>query len=59
MKVFEQMNSRKYIFKLFKYKADNAELQQDVAGLLINFKDDRKFNASFFSEEVVSKFSYL
>jgi hypothetical protein len=53
------MNSRKLIFKLFEYKCDESALKMDVAGLMRSFKDEKRYDTSYFSNEVVSKFSYL
>jgi hypothetical protein len=56
---FEQMMSRKLAYKTFEYKSDSAPLRKDVSSLLLEFKDEKRYNNSRFCEEVVSKFSYL
>lgn len=57
--VFEKMNSRKYDHKLFEYKNDPFNLRKDVAALLLEFKEERRYDTTYFAEEVVSKFLYL
>lgn len=56
---YEAMNSRKFVYKLFEYKEDSSPLRKSVATLMLEYKEERKYNCSFFAENVIQKFPYL
>jgi hypothetical protein len=55
--VYEQMFSRKLVFKLFEYKEDHSPLRKDVAALLLDCRKNIKYDKSYFCEQIISKFS--
>lgn len=49
---------RGHFNELFAYKEDYTVLKKDVASLLLDKKEEKKFDMSYFQKEFFSKFSF-